>query len=120
MKKTPKKKLIDPNKLRKLIDSFIEQIVIFPLDKDKEIKEHIKTKIIQYLSKLKDSIEIEIETNQTYKTLNIKEEWRTLNVQINSQLKRAGKPLNELPESEWKKWIIELMNYRDTLTPLVK
>lgn len=52
--------------------------------------------------------------------IKIREEWRTLNVQINSQLKRAGKPLNELPESEWKKWIIELMNYRDTLTPLVK
>lgn len=52
--------------------------------------------------------------------IKIREEWRALNVQINSQLKRAGKPLNELPENEWKKWIIELMNYRDTLTPLVK
>lgn len=56
-------------------------------------------------------------TNQQIK---IREEWRALNVQINSQLKRASKPLNELPESEWKKWIIELIKHRDTLTPLVK
>lgn len=50
-------------------------------------------------------------------TIEIKtrEEWRTLNVQINSQLKRAGKPLNEMPDSEWKFWIVELMQYRDNL-----
>lgn len=44
-----------------------------------------------------------------------REEWRALNVQINSQLKRAGKPLSELPDSEWKTWITELIQYRDTL-----
>lgn len=49
----------------------------------------------------------------------IREEWLALNVQINSQLKRAGKPLNELPESEWKKWITELIQYRDSLTPQI-
>ena len=51
--------------------------------------------------------------------IKIREEWRALNVQINSQLKRAGKPLNELPDSEWKNWILELIKYRDSLTPKV-
>ena len=52
--------------------------------------------------------------------IKIRQEWRALNLEINSQLKMAGKPLSQLPDSEWKQWIIELMNYRDTLTPLVK
>lgn len=52
--------------------------------------------------------------------IKIRQEWRALNLEINSQLKSAGKPLSQLPDSEWKQWIIELMNYRDTLTPLVK
>lgn len=55
-----------------------------------------------------------------------REEWRKLNSQINQQLKSAGvlnsqgtkiiKPLNLLPQSEWKSWIIELIKYRDSLT----
>ena len=45
-----------------------------------------------------------------------REEWRALNVKINSHLKRVGKPLSELPETEWKNWIIELIKYRDNLT----
>jgi len=49
----------------------------------------------------------------------LNEKWRKLNVQINQQLKRAGKPLNEMPESEWKTWITELMQYRDELTNLL-
>lgn len=46
----------------------------------------------------------------------LREKWLSLNIQINQQLKRAGKPLNEIPESEWKSWITELMAYRDELT----
>jgi len=45
----------------------------------------------------------------------IREEVRSLNIQINSQLKRAGKPLSQLPNSEWKQWIIQLIEYRDSL-----
>ena len=48
--------------------------------------------------------------------IKLRDEWRSLNVQINSQLKRAGKPLNELPDSEWKEWILELIKYRDSIT----
>lgn len=46
----------------------------------------------------------------------LSEEWRNLNLQINSQIKRAGKPLSECEDSEWKQWIIQLMEYRDSLT----
>ncbi len=49
----------------------------------------------------------------------IREEWRSLNIQINSQLKRAGKPLSQIADSEWKQWIIQLMEYRDSLTSRV-
>jgi hypothetical protein len=52
------------------------------------------------------------------KTIKIREEWRVLNLKISQQLKRAGKPLEEMPESEWKSWIIDLMKYRDSLTNL--
>jgi len=69
----PKNKLIDPNKLEKLINLFIRKNVVFPLDKDKEVKEYINKKIIEYLLKVKTSIEIERETNQNYKTLNYRE-----------------------------------------------
>lgn len=60
--------------------------------------------------------------------IKIREEWRSLNIQINSQLKRAGvvnhkgkivKPLAELADSEWKTWILELIKYRDSLTQLL-
>lgn len=44
------------------------------------------------------------------------DEWKARNVQINRQLKRAGKPLPEMPESAWKSWMIELIKYRDGLT----
>ena len=60
-----------------------------------------------------------INTNMT-SSIKIRDEWRALNVEINQQLKRAGKPLNEMPESEWKNWIIEKMEYRDSLTLLIK
>ena len=49
----------------------------------------------------------------------IREEWRNLNIQINQQLKRVGKPLSEIPESEWKSWITDLMKHRDELTSLL-
>ena len=48
----------------------------------------------------------------------LEDEWRALNLQISSHLKSAGKPLNEMPDSEWKNWITELMQYRDSLTNL--
>lgn len=54
-----------------------------------------------------------------------REQYLNLNTQINSQLKRAGlmnnngtkvvKPLDTLPDSEWKTWIKELMIIRDNL-----
>ena len=54
-----------------------------------------------------------------------RETYLNLNTQINGQLKRAGvlnhngtkvvKPLDSLPESEWKTWIKELMIIRDNL-----
>lgn len=53
------------------------------------------------------------------------EQYRALNLQINSQLKRAGvmnnagtkvvKPLDSFPESEWKTWMKELIALRDSL-----
>ena len=48
--------------------------------------------------------------------IKIREEWRALTIQINSQLKRAGKPLSEIEDSEWKNWIIQLIAYRNSLT----
>lgn len=52
-----------------------------------------------------------------------REEYLNLNLQINSQLKRAGvlntkgtkviKSLDTLPDSEWKNWIKELIVIRD-------
>ena len=50
--------------------------------------------------------------------IKLRDEWRALNLQISSHLKSAGKPLNEMPDSEWKNWITELMQYRDSLTNL--
>lgn len=49
---------------------------------------------------------------------------RQMNLQINSQLKRAGvldskgrniKNLGDLPDSEWKSWMYDLMSVRDYL-----
>ena len=51
-------------------------------------------------------------------SIKLRDEWRALNLQISSHLKSAGKPLNEMPDSEWKNWITELMQYRDSLTNL--
>lgn len=53
-----------------------------------------------------------------------RDEWRNLNLQINSQLRANGitdhkgrnvKDLHNEPESEWKTWILELMKMRDQL-----
>ena len=58
----------------------------------------------------------------------IREEWRSLNLQINNQFRAAGvvnhkgkivKPLTELPDSEWKTWILELIKYMDSLTQFI-
>ena len=47
-----------------------------------------------------------------------------MNLQINQQLKRAGvldhkgsvvKPLDTLPDSEWKNWIYDVISVRDFL-----
>lgn len=73
IEKDPKNKLIGPNKLQELINIRIEQNVVFPLDKDKEIKVYINKKIIDYLSKLKNSIKSKRESNQNYTGLNFKE-----------------------------------------------
>jgi hypothetical protein len=52
------------------------------------------------------------------------EKVRGLNLQINSQLKRNGVlnhkgqlviKLSDMPASEWKTWITELITYRDEL-----
>ena len=48
--------------------------------------------------------------------IKIREEWKSLNVKINQQMKRAGKTLPEMPDSEWKTWMYQLIEYRDTLT----
>jgi len=60
------------------------------------------------------------QNTMTSTEIKIRQQWRALNLEINSQLQRAGKPLSQLPDSEWKQWIIELMNIRDTLMPMVK
>ena len=57
-----------------------------------------------------------------------REKWRELNLQINGQLKAAGvidhrgkivNPLDTFPASEWKTWIMELMQIRDRLTETI-
>lgn len=57
--------------------------------------------------------------------MTLREQYLALNSQINSQLKRAGvvnknctkivKPLDTLPDNEWKIWIKELMTIRDDI-----
>lgn len=60
----------------------------------------------------------------TTQQIQLNDKVRNLNLQINQQLKRAGvlnakmnvvKPLSELPNSEWKNWIAELIEYRNKL-----
>lgn len=56
----------------------------------------------------------------------VREQCRALTLQINSQLKRAGvinsnatkivRPLDTMPDSEWKTWIKELIQIRDSLS----
>lgn len=56
--------------------------------------------------------------------IQIREKVRQMNTQINSQLKRAGvlnskgknvKSLDDMPESEWKTWMFDLISVRDYL-----
>ena len=60
----------------------------------------------------------------TTTTIQINDKVREMNLQINSQLKRAGildhkgrnvKSLQDEPESEWKTWMLDLIDYRDEL-----
>ena len=62
------------------------------------------------------------------KNVTVRDEWRKLNLQISNQLRANGvcdhkgkivKSLDDMPQSEWKEWITELINYRDSLTELV-
>ena len=60
----------NPNILERLINKIIRQSDVFALDEDKEIKDYWNQRVIDLLDRLKESIEIERESNQTYKTLN--------------------------------------------------
>ena len=54
----------------------------------------------------------------TKEQIKIREEWRQLNLEINGELNRLRKPLSQMPDDDWKKWMIEKIKYRDSLTPL--
>jgi hypothetical protein len=60
--------------------------------------------------------------------IQIREKVLAMNLQINSQLKRAGvlnskgkniKSLDSLPDSEWKTWMFDLISVRDYLDNLI-
>lgn len=69
----PKNKKGNPQMIERLINKIIRQNDVFALDEDKEIKDYFKQRVIELLDKLKESIDIERESSQTYKTLNYTE-----------------------------------------------
>lgn len=69
----PKIKKGNPKNLERLINKIIRQNDVFALDEDKEIKDYFKQRVIELLDRIKESIEIERESSQTYKTLNYTE-----------------------------------------------
>lgn len=64
-----------------------------------------------------------VEQKQTIMTTKqtLREEWRALNLKINSALKttKQNTTAGYQPSEEYMNWIKSLMNRRDELTPLV-